>query len=74
MAGLTIPFIVFNVLILFDIMVMQEKNIIGFNENCRVYAEKIMKRAQVIIPIGTLAFCVLYWIVALCYYLQIFAD
>ena len=72
--GLFLPFVVFNILVALDILIMQEKD-----KSISVYAwmkddeEKttsklILKVSRVLIPVITVIFCIIYWIFALTIY------
>ena len=73
LTGLFIPFVIFIILITLDILMIQEKSINPFGVSWMQEKDKelgsttLLKTSKILIPFTTLAFCFIYWCVALYY-------
>ena len=71
--GLFIPFIIFNILVSLDILNFQEKDKKIFvyawmNDEEKSKSRTLLKVSRIVIPVMTVVFCFIYWLVALTIY------
>ena len=71
--GLFIPFIIFNILVSLDILNFQEKDKNTFvyawmNDEEKSKSRTLLKVSRIVIPVMTVVFCFIYWLVALTIY------
>ena len=71
LGGLIIPFIVFNILIVIDILVLQNRNQVVDKyvseqpTSINVKAKKILTFFRIAIPVSTIIIILIYWSIAL---------
>ena len=71
--GLFIPFIIFNILVSLDILNFQEKEkktsvYAWMNDEEKSKSKTLLKVSRIIIPVITVVFCFMYWLVAMIIY------
>ena len=71
--GLFIPFIIFNILVSLDILNFQEKEkkksvYAWMNDVEKSKSKTLLKVSRIIIPVMTVVFCFMYWLVAMIIY------